>query len=80
MQFFYQGCIKGISCVGLLIYERYLDSVVDVVKVNERLMYVKLVIGMQIINIVSAPQVGLSAEENDVFWDSLIIVLSVIHK
>ena len=45
-------------------------------------MYVKLVIGKQIINIVSAyaPQVGLSAEEKDDFWDSFIIVLSGIPK
>ena len=45
-------------------------------------MYVKLVIGKQIGNIVSAyaPQVGLSAEEKDDFWDSFIIVLSGIHK
>ena len=48
-----------------------------VVRVNERIMYVKLVIGKQILNIVSAyaPQVGLSAEEKDDFWDSFIIVL-----
>ena len=41
------------------------------------IMYVKLVIGKQIVNIVStyAPQVGLSAEEKDDFWDSFIIVL-----
>ena len=45
-------------------------------------MYVKLVIGKQIVNIVSAyaPQVGLSAEENNDFWDSFIILLSGIPK
>ena len=45
-------------------------------------MYVKLVIRKQIVNIVSAyaPQVGLSAEEKDDFWDSFIIVLSGIPK
>ena len=39
-------------------------------------------IGKQIVNIVSAyaPQVGLSAEEKDDFWDSFIIVLSGIPK
>ena len=31
-----------------------MDSVVNVVRVNERIMYVKLVIGKQIVNIVSA--------------------------
>ena len=76
-QFFWQGCNKGPAGVGVFISERWIDSVVDVVRVNERIMYVK-----QIVNIVSAyaPQLGLSAEEKDDFWDSFIIVLSGIHK
>ena len=39
----------------------------SVVRVNERIMYVKLVVGKQIVTIVSAydPQVGLSAEEKE---------------
>ena len=52
----------------MFIVERWIDSVVDVVRVNEQIMYVKLVIGKQIIeNIVSdyAPQVDLCAEEKD---------------
>ena len=57
-------------------------SVVDVVRVNEQIMYVKLVIGKQIGYIVSAhaPQVGLNDEEKGDFWDSIIIVLSGIPK
>ena len=45
-------------------------------------MYIKLVIGKHILNLVSAyaPQVGLSAEEKYDFWDSFIIVLSGIPK
>ena len=41
------------------------------VRVNKRIMYVKLVTGKQIVNFVSAyaPQVGLSAEEKYDFWD-----------
>ena len=76
-KFFWQGCNKGTAGVGVFIAERWIDSVV-----NERIMYVKLVIGKQIVNIVSAyaPQVGLSAEEKDGFWDSFIIVLSGIPK
>ena len=68
--------------VGVFIAERWIDSVVHVVRVNERIMYVKLVIGKQIVNIVSAyaPHVGLSAEEKDDFWDSFIIGLSGISK
>ena len=66
----------------MFIAERWIDSVVDVVRVNEQIMYVKLVIGKQIENIVYAYalQVGLSAEEKDEFWDIFIIVLSGIPK
>ena len=59
-KFFCQGCNKGTAGVGVFITERWIDSIVDVVRVNERIMYGKLVIGKQIGNIVStyAPQVG----------------------
>ena len=79
---FWQGCKKGIAGVGVFIAERWIDSVVNVVRVNERIMYVKLVIGKQIVNIFSAyaPQVGLSAEEKHDFWDRFIIVLSGFPK
>ena len=81
-KFFWQGCNKGTAGVGVFIAERWIDSVVNVVRVNERIMDVKLVIGKQIVYIVSAyaPQVGLSAEEKDDFWDRFIIVLSGIPK
>ena len=81
-KFFWQGCNKGTAGVCLFIAERWIDSVVDVVRVNERIIYVKLVIGKQIVNSVSAyaPQVGLSAEGKDDFWDSFIIVLSGVPK
>ena len=53
----------------MLIAESWIDSVVDVVRVNVRIMYVKLVIGKHIVNSVLAyaPQMGLSAEEKDDF-------------
>ena len=81
-KFFWQGCNKGTAGVGVFIAERWIASVVNVVRVHERIMYVKLVIGKQIVNMVSAyaPQVGLSAEEKDDSWDSFIIVLSGITK
>ena len=64
---FWQSCNEGTAGVGVFIAERWIGSVIDVVKVNERIMHVNLVIRKQIVNIVSAyaPQVGLSAEEKD---------------
>ena len=67
-KFFWQGCNKGTAGVGVFIAERWIDSVVNVVRVNERMMYVKLVIGKQIVNIVCLCSTsGLSAEEKDEF-------------
>ena len=40
-KFFLQGCNKGTAGVGVFIAERWINSVVDVVRVNERIMYVK---------------------------------------
>ena len=75
-------CNKGTAGIGVFIAERLIGSVVDVVRFNEWIMYIKLLIGKQIVNIVSAyaPQRGLSAEEKDVLWDIFIIVLSGIPK
>ena len=66
---------------GLVVFiaERWIDSVVDVVRVNEQMiMYVKLAIRKQILNIVAvyAPQVGLSAEEKYEFWDYLMVTIT----
>ena len=60
-KFFWQGCNKVTAGVGVFIAERWIDSVVDVDRVNEWFMYVKLVIGKQIGYIESAyvPQVDL---------------------
>ena len=60
-------------CVGVFIAERLIDSVVDVVRVIEGIMYVKMMIGKQILNIVSVyvPHMGLRAEEKVDLWAAL---------
>ena len=44
-KFFWQGGNKGTAGVGVFIAERWIDSGVNVVRVNGRFMYVKLVQG-----------------------------------
>ena len=74
-KFFWHGCNKGTAGVGVFIAERWIDNVVDVVRVNERIVYVKLVIGKQIGNIVSAyaPQV-------DLRWMTSLCSLEFLNK
>ena len=43
----------GTSGVCVFIAERWIDSVVDVLRVNERIMYVKIVFGKHNVNIFS---------------------------
>ena len=70
-KFFWQWCPEGISGVGVLLSEEIMEMVVDVKRVNERLMLVKLVLGSRLMNVISgyAPQVGRSDEEKSDFWD-----------
>ena len=79
---FGKAVIRELLVLMCLLLRDGLTVLSNVVRVNEQIMYVKLVIGKQIVNIVSAyaPQVGLSAEKKDDFWDSFIIVLSGIPK
>ena len=68
--FFWQVCNKWTAGDGVFNAERWIDSVVYMIRVNKQSMYMKLAIGKQIVNIIStsAPQVGLSAKEKDNFW------------
>lgn len=70
-KFYYQGCNSATSGVGILIAERWIENVVKVTRVSERLMHIKVLVGKQLVNIVSAyaPQVGRSVREKDDFWE-----------
>ena len=52
-KFIWQCCNKGTAGVGVFVVEILINSVVDVARVNERIMYMKQLIGKQIVNIVS---------------------------
>ena len=56
--------------------------VVDVKRVNDRLMMIKLLIGIRVVAIVSTypPQQGLGEDEKDTFYEDLITLVSNINK
>uniref|UniRef100_UPI00358F5306 craniofacial development protein 2-like n=1 Tax=Myxine glutinosa TaxID=7769 RepID=UPI00358F5306 len=72
-KFVWQGCPEGMNGVGVLFSEEFVDSVVSVTRVSDRLMMVKMMIGKLLVNVISgyAPQVGRSDEEKDKFWCAL---------
>ena len=81
-KFFWMGCDEGISGVGILVAEKWIDDVIEVKRINDRLMVLRVRIGKSVLNLVSvyAPQVGRSMEEKEEFFISLGSVLSAISE
>ena len=62
---------EGIHGEGVLVSDKFVDKVVEVKRMRDRLMMVKLVIGKCLINVISGyvPQVGRSQFQKDIFWN-----------
>ncbi|XP_070014556.1 uncharacterized protein [Nicotiana sylvestris] len=69
----YSGVLRGKYGVGILVDNHLRDLVVEVRRVNDRLMTIKLVVGECTLNVVSAyaPQIGLDEEIKRHFWEGL---------
>ena len=62
--------------------QEFIDKVVEVTRVSERLMMVKLIVGKCLMNVVAAcaPQTGRSQEEEDNFWEAVWKLIEGIKK
>uniref|UniRef100_A0A1S3X3C6 Craniofacial development protein 2-like n=1 Tax=Nicotiana tabacum TaxID=4097 RepID=A0A1S3X3C6_TOBAC len=69
----YSGVVRSKNGVGILVDRDLRGSVVEVRRVNNRLIFIKLVIGECTLNVVSAymPQTGLDEEVKRRFWEGL---------
>uniref|UniRef100_A0A1U7W9B6 Craniofacial development protein 2-like n=1 Tax=Nicotiana sylvestris TaxID=4096 RepID=A0A1U7W9B6_NICSY len=69
----YYGVLRSKNGVGILVDRDLRESVVEVRQVNDRLMFIKLVIGECTLNVVRvyAPQAGLDEEVKRRFWEGL---------
>lgn len=75
---FYHGVTNDRNGVGIVLASKYLDNILKITKISDRLMCIKLVIAKEIWNIVSgyAPQVGCTEQEKEAFWvdfDNLLL-------
>jgi hypothetical protein len=66
--------------VGVLIDKSLKDGVVDVKRLGDRIILVKLVIGYLVLNVISAyaPQVGLNENSKREFWEGLEDMVSSV--
>ncbi|XP_019264090.1 PREDICTED: craniofacial development protein 2-like [Nicotiana attenuata] len=78
----YSGVVRGKNGLGILVDRDLRESVVEVRRVNDRLMSIKLVIGGCVLNVISAyaPQAGLDEEVKRRFWEGLDKLVSSIPQ
>ena len=50
---FWMSCEKGIHGVGMLVADRWIEKVLDVKRVSERLMVVRAIMGRSVLNLIS---------------------------
>ena len=76
------GCKKGIHSVGMLVADRWIEKVLDVKRVSERLMVVRVIVGRSVLNLISvyALQTGRSMLEKEEFLAMLGEVVSGIDS
>ena len=69
----YSGKEKNRNGVGVLVDNIIKESVVEVKRIGDRILLIKVVLGVEVINIIStyAPQIGLSDHTKGEFWDRL---------
>ena len=79
-KFLWMGCSKGIHGVGLLVADRWIEKVLEVRRVSERLMVVRVIVGRTVLNLISAyaPQAGRPRPEKEEFFTLLGKIVSEI--
>ncbi|KAM2016499.1 hypothetical protein ACFX16_046908 [Malus domestica] len=69
----YSGTNRTRNGVGIIVDKTLTQDVVDVKRVGDRIMAIKIVIGQELINVISAyaPQVRLDTSLKEKFWEDL---------
>ena len=79
---FWRGGEKGIHGVGMLVADRWIEKVLEVRRVSERVMVVRVIVGRTVLNLISvyAPHTGYSRMEKEDFLAMLGEVVSGIDS
>jgi hypothetical protein len=77
---FWKGCEDGVAGVGILVAKRWIEKVISVNRVSERLLVLRVRVGRSILNLVTvyAPQVGRTTEEKEEFMVLLGKMISAV--
>ena len=70
---YYHGIYRARNGIGIILSKEWHDNIIEIKRISDRIMTMKLVSGNTTLNIISeyAPQVGCSQQEKDQFYDNL---------
>ena len=79
---FWIGNQEGNGGVGAMLAEKWIQKVIHVNRVNDRLMLLKVLVGKRVVTIIStyAPQQGLSDNAKEKFYTDLILHTSKVDE
>ena len=52
-KFFWKGCKEGLAGVGMLVKKKWVDNVMEVKRVSERILTIRVRVEMKILNLIS---------------------------
>jgi len=78
---FWMGSKAKTDGVGIIVAEKWVDSVVSVERHSERVLVLKMVLGDCLLNVftVYAPHSGKPDEEKESFWDDVLISFGKLY-
>ena len=79
-KFFWSGDKSGLGGVGVLLHIKLVDNVISVLRLDHRIMQLRILLGKTIMNVfcVYGPQVGLPEETQDLFYNNLLNNISKV--
>jgi len=74
---FWQGCKEGVAGVGVLVHQKWIESMIEVKRVNERILVLRVVVGNHVLSVVSVyiPHVDRPLDEREELYFQLRKVL-----
>ena len=79
---YWSGNDKGTAGVGVFVAEEWIENVLEVQRVSDRILLVSFIVGQRVVTLLSvyAPQSGLSDVDKDLFFDQLRAVTAGIPR
>ena len=79
---YYSGSREGRNGVGVIVNHFWKEKVIDVVRVNNRLLKISIIVGDKVVHIISAyaPQMGCQDQEKEAFRHELEEVMRTVKE